>query len=69
MHQNIAFTFMVVRHDTIDYRLAVVVAYATSYEEAVALWRSFVALAPQFAPTALYAVREIELLSQYQKQF
>jgi hypothetical protein len=37
MHQQIDFTYLVVRYDTIDYRLAVIVAYATSYEEACAL--------------------------------
>jgi hypothetical protein len=69
MHQQIDFTYLVVRYDTDDYRLAVIVAYATSYEEACALWKCFVDLAPRFAPTALYAVRGIETVSEYQKQF
>ena len=69
MHQQIDFTHLVVRYDCNDYRLAVVVAYATSYAEAYSLWRCFVDLAPQFAPTALYAVRGIETVSEYQKRF
>lgn len=67
MHQNIEFTHLVVRYDAVDYRLAVIVAYATSLEEAYALQRCFIDLAPQFAPTALYAVREIAVVSLYQK--
>jgi hypothetical protein len=69
MHQNIEFTHLVVRYDTIDYRLAVVVAYATSLEEAYAFQHCFINLAPRFAPTALYAIREIAVVSLYQKSY
>ena len=69
LHQDLTFTHMIVRYDDVDIRLAVTVAYATSLEEAQALWHCFVALAPQFAPTALYAMREIETVSLYQKVF
>jgi hypothetical protein len=66
-HTNIDFTHMVVRYDTVDLRLAVTVAYATSLEEAQALWRAFVDLAPTFAPTALYAIRYYAQVGLYQK--
>lgn len=67
MHQNIEFTHLVVHYDAVDYRLAVIVAYATSLEEAYAHLRCFIDLAPRFAPTALYAVRSINEVSLYQK--
>ncbi len=50
MHQNIQFTHLIVRYDEVDLRLAVVVCYTTSLEEAKALLSVFIALAPQFAP-------------------
>jgi hypothetical protein len=67
MHQNIEFTHLVVRYDAVDYRLAVVVAYATSLEEAYALQLCFINLTSRFAPTAYYAVRSIREVSLYQK--
>jgi hypothetical protein len=66
-HTNIDFTHMVVRYDNLDHYLAVTVAYATSLEEAQALWRAFVELAPTFAPTALYAIRYYAEVDLYQK--
>jgi hypothetical protein len=69
MHHNIEFTHMLVRYDSVDLGLAVTVAYATSLEEVQALWHAFVGLASTYAPTALYAIREISTVSLYQKAF
>jgi hypothetical protein len=67
MHQQIAFSHMIVRYDTLDRGLAVVVCYATSLEEAQVLLSVFTQLAPYFAPTALYALRTIEAAGLYEK--
>ncbi len=68
MHQEIVFTHMVVRYDRVDLHLAVAVCYATSEAEAAALLAVFIQLAPCFAPTAVYAIRDIESASLYQKE-
>ncbi|HLI08562.1 MAG TPA: hypothetical protein VKV40_18515 [Ktedonobacteraceae bacterium] len=67
MHQNLEFTHMIVRYDRLDLGLAVVVGYATSQQEAEMLLQAFCWLAPHFAPTALYAIREVRAASLYQK--
>jgi hypothetical protein len=67
MHQDIELTHMIVRYDEVDLRLAVAVCYCTSLEEAEALLRVFIDLAPRFAPTAMYAIRDINRACVYQK--
>lgn len=67
MHQKLRFTHVIVRYDNIDLHLAVVVAYATSAEEASVLLSVFMQLAPCFAPTALYAIRDIASAPAYQE--
>jgi hypothetical protein len=67
MHQDIELTHMIVRYDEVDLRLAVAVCYSTSLEEAEALLQVFINLAPCFAPTAMYAIRDINVACLYQK--
>jgi hypothetical protein len=67
MHQNIEYTHMIVRYDKEDLRLAVAVCYTTSLEEAYALLAVFIELAPLFAPTAMYAIRKVNVARLYQK--
>jgi len=67
MHQHIEFTHLIVRYDEVDLRLAVAVCSCTSLEEAEALLQVFIDLAPRFAPTAMYAIRDIRVACVYQK--
>jgi hypothetical protein len=67
MHQDIEFTHMIVRYDAVDLRLAVAVCYGTSLEEAEALLQVFIDQALCFAPTAMYAIRDINVACLYQK--
>ncbi len=67
MHQDIEFTHMIVRYDEVDLRLTVAVCYTTSLEEAEALLQVFISLAPCFAPTAMYAIRKVNVACLYQK--
>jgi len=67
MHLDIEFTHMIVRYDEVDLRLAVAVCSCTSLEEAEVLLRVFIDLAPRFAPTAIYAIREVNGTCLYQK--
>ena len=67
MHQDIEFTHMIVRYDSVDVHLAVAVCFTTSLEEAYSLLPAFIQLAPFFAPTAMYAVRDSDTAFMYQK--
>jgi hypothetical protein len=67
MHQDIEFSYMIMRYDEVDLRLVVAVCYTTSLEEAEALLQVFIDLAPRFAPTAMYAIRDINVACVYQK--
>jgi hypothetical protein len=68
MHQHLPLTHVIVRYDTLDLDLAVVVASATSLQEASVLLRVFRQLAPCFAPTALYAIRDMASAPLSQKR-
>ena len=68
MHQDVRFTHVIVRYDTCDLHLGVVVCYATCLAEACVLLSTFMELAACFAPTASYAIREMASASLYQQR-
>lgn len=68
MHQDVTFTHVIVRYDTRDVHLAVVVCYATCLAEACVLLSTFMELAPCFAPTACYAIREMTVADLYRQK-